>query len=525
MKKSVLWLSLLLLFLAGIGLKLYIVYFGYLNYRYLVPPGYDAIPHLGIINNLGATNWGYPKIFHYIVYYLSNLAHRDPFYVLTYWTPTLVILPSLALFFLLKQIFDLKTAWIAVLFFLFTSNYPLYGFVDGNYPNILGYGFFAIFCLAFAVKYLKTKKGLHLYLAAFFYILTGLTHHFSFTELSGILLLSLVTLIVSGQVKLSNFRLNFRQRSTVLLSLGLLLFLLVIYRTYGSLLISFIVGLVSNSPAVRDTYLNQAVPFNRYPEIVGPVIWYGGMFGFFYALATFLRSDKKDYTKIMCFVWLILIYTLSRLPASGLPERFARELAVPLMVFFAYLISRLVNHTDGAGQNRRFQFLGYAFIAYLIIINSSLSNTVLVDSLPNSFSKMVWFNQPDQFKSDYLKNNFAPDQKIYINPFANPYVKLMTKANLVDFSLDSESIAAYRIKKSPQKQDVIFYHNLIKDLARGNRGNIFYIFPKPASNPDSAVYPIFSQYDIYNDIMRDIANNQQVIKKFTDGSIIVKIEK
>ena len=527
MKKNIKWLLLFLLFVFCIGLKLYIVYFGYINYHYIVPPGYDAIPHLNLINNLASSSWGYPKLFHYIAHYLSDLTHRDPFYILTYWTPTMIILPSLSIFFLLKQIFNLKTAGIATLFFLFTSNYPLYGFVDGNYPNILAYGFFAVLCIAFIIKYINTKKLFYLYISALFYILTGLTHHFSFAELNGILLLSLITMAITRQIKLPKLRFNVRNYSTLFLSLLLLYFLFIIYKIYGSQYISFFTGLISNKSVIQDAYLSQAVQYYRYPDIVGSLIWYGGTLGLFYMIITFSKSQKKDYTKLILFVWIILIYSLSRLPSSGLPERFARELAVPLIICFAYLINRLINHLDHLELNRLSIIFGYGFIIYFIIINSSLYNPALLDSLPNSFSGMVWYDQSDQGKSDYIKNNFSSDQSIYINPYANPYMKLMTKANLVDFSLSAINIDTYGKKKSSkkEKQDIINYDNMIKSLTKDNRGKVFYIFSKPESNPDGIVYPIFGGYDAYNDIMRDMVKDQKVIHKFIDSSFIMKIEK
>ena len=530
-KKLLTYFFLFVFFGICLGIKLYLVYFGYNFYHYLVPPGYDAIPHLAMIKSLSNQSvWanfiGYPKLFHYLIFYLSQIFHQDSFSILTYWTPVLIIFPAIALYFLLKQIFNLKTAVIASLFFLFTSNYPLYGFVDGNYPNILAYGFFAIFCLAFIIKYSKTKKLFQLYAAIFFYILTGLTHHFSFAELNGILFLSLMAMIFTRQLKLPKPKYNVHYFFVFLLSLFLLFSLLFAYKLYGTQFTSFFIGLISNKSVIQDAYLNQAVQYHRYPEIIGPLIWYGGILGFFYMLITFLKSQEKDYTKMIIFVWVILIYLLSRLPASGLPERFARELAIPITICFAYLIDRIINHPADMRLNRLSVLAGYGLMIYLIIINSSLYNPVMLDSLPDSFSKMVWYTQADQEKSDYLKNNFSADEAIYINLYANPYMQLMTKANLVNFPLSGVSMDIYnKMKKNKQeKQDELNYNNTINSLIKDNRGKLFFISPKPKGNTDGAVYPIFGQFEVYDNIMKDLTRNQPIIKKFADGSRLYRIE-
>ena len=99
-----------ILLVAGFALQLYLVYFGYMTYHYLVPPGSDAIQHYNIIEQIITTGkinfFIYPPVFHLLVILINHMTHFGIFNILTYWTPILVVLPALCMFFLLKQLFD-----------------------------------------------------------------------------------------------------------------------------------------------------------------------------------------------------------------------------------------------------------------------------------------------------------------------------------------------------------------------------------------------------------------------------------
>jgi hypothetical protein len=467
---------------------------------------------------------GYPKLFHLIVYYLSHIFHLDYFYILTYWTPILIVLPSLAIFYLLKQLFNIRTAAIASLLFLFTSNYPLYGFVDGNYPNMLGYGFFGVLCISFIIKYLQSKKWINLIYSVFFYLLTGLTHHLSFIELTAILLIFIVVVLVlfffSDQRKTLKIK-HFIGGFIVFICIGTIIFFT--YKLYGKMFLNFTNGLFDNNPALKDLYLNQAVEYYNYSKIMGPIIWYGGLLGFLYLVIAFFSEEERDIKKILPLIWVLLIYILSRMSSSAIPERFARELSIPLLLCFAYLIEYIYKNFD---LNNISTTLSYGFIAYIIIINSSLFNPTLLDSLPNSFSNLVWFNEMDQDKIDFIVKNINSKDPVFINPYANPYMELKSKQRFTDFSLNNNNLKTIDdLKKnlhdnsSNQKE----YDSMIQSLKKSYLGKTMLISAKPPGNTDGIVYPIYKYFDEYNQSMRDIAKGQKVLKQFSDGSIVVQI--
>jgi len=522
--------NILLLIFCGvcISIKLYIVYFGYVFYHYLVPPGYDVIPHSETIKSLLDKNiWanfvGYPKLFHYIIFYLSQIFHKDSFYILTYWTPVLIIIPSIAMYFLLRQIFNAKTAIITTAFLLFTENYPLYGFVDGNYPNILGYGFFAIFCLAFFIRFIINKKLLDLSFFIIFYALTALTHHLSFAELTSIILFSTISLFIYFLFQKTTINKKLIMRVVFLLIILVLIFLLA-NRMYGTLFITYTNGLITGDSVIKDTHLSRAVDYFRYPDIVGPIIWYGGLMGLLYLISSFNNSKESKPIKIIIFAWISILFTLSKLPQSGLPERFAREIALPLTVCFAYLINS-ITHSLERHNNRISSIISYGFVGFVIILNSSLFNPVLLDSLPNSFSNMVWYRQVDQVKTDYIHAHYSKDNPIIINPYANPYMEIKNKGFVKNFVLSNDFSELDKKNKEYNQQHIQeIYRSLIDKEIKININKVFLISPKPSGNTDGIVYPIFGGFEKYYSIMSDITKNQKIIKQFSDGAYVVKIE-
>ena len=269
--------------------------------------------------------------------------------------------------------------------------------------------------------------------------------------------------------------------------------------------------------------MSQAVDYSRYPNIVGPIIWYGGLLGLLYLISAFNHSEEKKPIKIILCVWLLILFSLSRLPQSSLPERFARELALPLVVCFAYLIN-LITQTRGSGS-RIGSIIGYGFIGYVIILNSSLFNPVLLDSLPDSFSDMVWYREVDQAKTDYIQANFSKDNPVIINPYANPYLGLINKGFVANFVPSSDFSVIDKVKTESDKQEFQeIYRGFIAKEVNNNANKVLLINPKPPGNTDEIVYPIFGGFEKYNDIMNDIAKDQKIIKKFTDGAYAVKIE-
>lgn len=498
----------------GFALKLYIVYFGYLYYNYLVSPGSDAIAHYQLIQSLSTgirshlTN--YPPLFHLLVLGLSKVFRVDSWQILTSWTPVLVILPAAAMYFLLRQLFSVKIAVLTTLIMLLASNYPLFAFVDGNYPDMLAYGLFSTLMFAFIVRYFGSGKVKDLIAAGFLFLAITLTHHFTFITIFGILfcfgLVQLFLYLRSNRGKPISKRAKI---VLVIFTAAIMLIITVAGKLYGTFLFDFIRGLLTHNPGLHDAYLNSALPFSEYPQINGPVVWFLGIAGFIVLILSRAGNPKEAAAKQLVIIWLLFFYLVSRIVSSAVPARFARELALPLVVCLAYLLDYLFAAKD---KIRIYKFaLAVGLIGYLIFMNSAFFAGL--DKLPEAFSWQVWFWPKDQQKLDYLQGHVPQDQSILYNPSANLFVPIRAKNKLVALTLSSDQIA--RADKDYSK---------ILDEIKNQYKDIHYIFidVKPPSNPSGITFSKYAQFELDNKILEDLGRDGQTIKKFDDGTKLIE---
>jgi len=512
--------------LVGFGLKIYFVYYGYIYSHYLVPPGFDGLPHyLNIKAILGTAKFDfslYPPGFYYLVIWLSKLFHRDAFYILTYWTPMLIVLSPVAVYFLLRQLFDLKISVLTTLVFLLASGYPLYAFVDGNYPDMLAYGFFAVLLFAFLIRFFKTHRFANLAVAGVLLLLIAVTHHFTFFIVTAVLAVFGLVLLFSNRKNL-DFILSRKNLGVSIL--GILLIILCIYfafHFYGPVILSFAQGFLTSNPALKDTYLNLPVKLADYPSLMGPVVWYLGVAGLFYLIVSTFSEKKDIYTKLLIIVWIVVLYLLSRTSSVAVPGRFARELAVPLVIATGYLINYLLNLNVSLVSRINLVF-GYGLLGYFIIMNSLLYTGI--GALPNSFNEWVWFWPVDQEKIDYMTKNVSSQDPILFNPNANIYTPAKSTNSLIPLAMTKEQktiVDSYLLNQNKANQKA--YNDLVSNYEE-EYPNISYIFidVKPPSNPDPKTYPPYADFREKDTVLRAMAARGVVLQTFSDGAELVKL--
>ena len=510
-------------FTVAILVKIYFVYYGYEHAHYLVPPGSDVIQHLAMVKNILAGNLSsqYPPGFHLLIAALSKIFNRDAFYFLTYWTPILIILPTLTIYFLLRQLFSRRVSVITASILLLTSNYPLFAFVDGNYPDMLAYGCFAVLMFAFLIRHYKTQNPRNLIWVGLFLFLTALTHHLTFVSVFSILaifgFLQLFINLVIEKVKLS--------KKDWLIGLAVFLVVIIILvlvnAIYGSIVSSFLNGLLSNNSAISNAYLVQLLDLGDYPSLEGNLIWYGGILGLIYMVFSVFSNKLENKTKQLVLVWFFFFLIMSRLSASGLPGRFARELALPLTVSLGFLI----NYFLELNQTKKpiTLFFGYGLLGLLIYINSSFFTGL--GKLPDSFNRMIWFWPKDQVKLDYLAKNVSLNSPVLYNPNANLFVVIRSKNALAPLQLsDGDFEIARKYLHNPEDNDSkMAYNLLVQRLKDQNKEQYIFIDVKPPSNPSGDVYTPYQGFEEKNQILKDLAKNGQKIKQFEDQSALYKM--
>lgn len=531
------WFFLLLLFL-GFVLQLYLVYFGYIHYHYLVPPGSDAIQHYRIIQTIldtGQINFiSYPPGFHVLTILASKVSGVDTFSILTYWTPILVLLPSLSMFFLLKQLFDNRVSTLATLIFLLGSAYPLYGFIDGNYPNILAYGVLGILMFGFIIRFLKTKRYINLIISSLLLLAIALIHHFTFIN---ILLILLVFFLIQGVSLIAGKKIQAKIWCWQFFA-GLIAFMIMavtLYfsiKFYGDTILKFANGFISNTPALKNEYLNEPLNFNEYATLAGELVWFLGLGGLFYLLISSFKAGPEAKAKQLVLIWIAYFFIMSRLDATALPARFARELAPALVVAIAFLLNYLLNLNPQKIRGYRV-FLGYGLVGFMIITNSLLYTGIA--KVPNSFNDMIWFWPNDQEKIDKIHDildNDLDDQssrRVLYNPYANLYIPIKADNGFMPLKLTPEEIKLaeenldtaydYIPLSSKKIKELTGYPKMIHDLREEhNKIQFIFIDVKPPSNPSEKVYPRYSGYDVYKKVMTDMVDSGTAIEKFSDGS-------
>lgn len=521
--------------LAGFVLQIYLIYFGYKAYNYQVPPGSDAIAHYGIIQKIIETGQisfiNYPPGFHLLVIFLAKIFHQGTFYILTYWTPMLVVLPALSMYFLLRQLFENKVSVITTLIFLLTSYYPMVNFMDGNYPDILAYGVFAILMFAFLIRYLNHKKIINLAYASILFLAIAVVHHFSFVNILAILvifsLFPLYSFIFERKMVVKFGWWQFIIGFIVAGIIGTGLYFAV--KFYGPLIMKFADGFISNKSALSNNYLNTALDYPEYISVTGPVVWYFGLIGLFYMFISSFKAGPQARVKQLVVIWVIYFFLMSRFGASALPARFAREIAPALIVAIGFLLNYMVNLNSLRFKGYKIA-IGFGLLGFVLVTNSFLMTGPA--RIPESFSNMIWFWPKDQAKIDYI--NERTSYEVLYNPYANLYMPIKAPANFKSLSLTNDELKIVKETKiehysyvyisSKKAKTLKGYEKLIYDLRQQN-AQVKYILldVKPPSNPDPKVYPKYAEFEAFNKVLDDLADSGTVVKKFDDGSRLVKM--
>lgn len=510
---------------AVLFLKLLFLYYTYWHKHFLAPPGFDASVHYQNIKALmetGAINFSsYPPGFYFLVVLIHKIFRADIWSILSNWTPILIILPSLAMFFLLRQLFSLKVSVVTISILLLSSNFPLYAFVDGNYPDMLAYGFFAVLLFAFLIRYYKTKSNYSLIYAGILLLAIALTHHFTFFNILGIL-------VVFSLVQLTIYLIQSRGKkdkkflgviSLVLMALGFSL--LLANFLYGQNFVNIISSLFAGKSAVANLFLNQTLSYPEYPGLSGGLIWYLGVLGFFYLLSANFQSQTRAKTKQLVITWLLFFFLLSRLSLVGIPGRFARELALPLVVCIGFLFDYVLEQLPF--KNRLGQILALGLIGFVILMNSALYTNL--DQITDPYRRYVWFQEIDQEKVNYLSQNVAQDTTILYNPNANLYlpVKTTNRLETVETTVAQKAIVTQYLNFPKSGRVIDQYHNLLNEM-QAKYGQTTYIFSdvKPDADTNETVYFHYKGYSENKKLLDDLGTNYQVIKVFDDGATLYK---
>jgi len=504
MKKEIskkwLWLVLAVLIALAAYLRLRLLYWGYINDQFLVPPGTDPLVHLSYIEKILSTGtiWdittSYPQGLHIIAALFTKMFFLEPMTLVKFGMPLLIILPVIPLYLLGRELMGKVFAFWAVIVYLLANGSAIVAYGDGLYANLVGSYFFLPFILFFVVKILKNpREKKNYFYAVLLYVLLGFFHHMSFALTSIILLVIAVVTIISRWVSGRGILNRMTTKQKILAIIGLAMIIVCTWLLYRFYLGDVIIKAIANVQKLG--YIRFPIEFSEYREMVGPLVWYIGLIGVFLIIVRSSLSPKLTRMATVLLSWFGVMFLASRVVYSFMPDRIARETALPLVFLSAYVISYLMQVTD----RRWLKIMFAAAFGWMLVTNTTMLYSGPY-SLPQGFALQIRFQKMDLINLKTLHRHLPTGVKVAITP-ASPYIPLF----------------------SPDQQFVIMPKTILNQSQFNDyleKNNIEYIATMPITKGaiENVRFPEFIGYKYLNKVVRDYPGEEV----YDNGNVILK---
>ena len=283
----------------------------------------------------------YPPGFHYLTAAISRLSGLEPLEIFPVLAPALLVLPPLALYALGRRLWGWEYGVAAALFAGLIANSTYMQFVEARYPNLVT----AQFLLVLAVGALFGLYGSSSPRAGLLLALVGssVVLYHQVASLYEAALLGMVGLCFVPYLLVREWG----RGLALFLWLGLLGLLSVVFAWDTYDLPRAVAGLVGGSEAGRAgdavaMALGTQPPlgFEHLLAITShPVLWLGFLGAFLLMAGPSGASVQYTLARATLLLWGLLLFVGSLTSASGFPERFERDLSMPLALLasFAFL--------------------------------------------------------------------------------------------------------------------------------------------------------------------------------------------
>ncbi|MGI9049728.1 MAG: hypothetical protein ACR2GU_10235 [Rubrobacteraceae bacterium] len=294
----------------------------------------------------------YPPGFHTMTAGISRLSGLDPLRIFPVLAPTFLLLPALSLYALARRLWGAEYGLAAALFAGLLLNGPYEYFSDAMYPNMVTSQFLLVLAVTILFE-LYTRPSAR---TGLLFALLGSSVVLYHQVAS--LYLALLLLPISVYLLPRLFTRDRLKGVTLLLSLAALGVISFLYAWDTYNLSSLGAKLLGGSgegttgSAVLMTIGTQ-VPFLP-NDLIGtvltqPVTWLG-LFGAFLLCNDKGTRKEAPYplVRFTLLLWLVILIVGSVNPLTGFPQRFSRDLGMPLALMaalvFVSILSRLVRH-------------------------------------------------------------------------------------------------------------------------------------------------------------------------------------
>lgn len=411
-------------FLGYFGLFGFLGLFSYGNqllYRYLVPPGGDAINHVAIVDRI--LSGQYAQVLHYhlawhaIVALITRISGVESITVMAWLGPMLLVVGGITLFYFNKRYFGVVAGLVSLVLISFLSRQPLQTFSDGGFPNVLAV--MIVLPLAMiALERISTvtnKPGATL---IFILAMAGLflSHH-----LTTLVAIPVMAAYVVVQVMLALDRTRLSKAVILLIPIAFyLLFAIGAFIVLPLLGETTIGDLARNFVAVDGSWPfihligqlanpNAIIDLPSYPNAIGEAVVYLGTIGVLVAAYYFVKESNSPRGRIslLLLIWLTFLLFGSQTPALGFPVRLMRDLAVPLALLGGVLAQAVYNVITA-------RKIPTIFAVVIILLGLTNGYLTLVDRVKaiGAPNPLVYHRAEDQKMSLWITQNLPPNRII-----------------------------------------------------------------------------------------------------------------
>ena len=367
----------------------------------------------------------YPPGFHALTALVSRLSGLEPLEIFPVLAPALTVLPALACYALARRLWGRSYGAVAAFFSGVLLVGPYASFAEARYPNLVSADFLMVLAVA-ALILVYSSPGVRSGLL-FAALGSSVVLYHQVASLYLALLLALIAALSLPYLLLARHR---KRAVALSLSLSLLGFLSVLYAWSTYDLPDLASGLAAGG---SDTGAGgRAVTIaigSQDPLSLGhllattsqPVAWLGLLGAFLVLGDLLLRRGRLGAPQRLAYLtlllWVVLLFVGSRTSLSGFPQRFERDLGIPLAVLAALsFIAILRPRERTASLTTRLVAVPVATLALAVVGVQAAENLINADA-PSSNVISAEVAAAGEWLGDH-----GTDGNIVVTPYLNDHV-------------------------------------------------------------------------------------------------------
>ncbi|WP_273844724.1 hypothetical protein [Rubrobacter calidifluminis] len=312
----------------------------------------------------------YPPGFPTLTAVICRLGRLTPLELFPVLAPALPALGALAAYALSRRLWGWEFGVAAAFLSGVVASSSYDDFAQARYPNFFSAYFLMVLAVAALLDLYRNPSARRALLSGLLGSSVVLYHPVGTLYMA--LLLACVSVLIVPYLLFTAQR---REALTLVLSLSLTAVLSVLWawRTYDlPHLLSGISSPGGTGRAVAVTIGSQSPPDFRgtLAELSPPVLWLGLLGLLLLALHT--PSRKEIAARATLLLWVLILFAGSRTSLSGFPERFSRDLSIPLVAAAAFASVSLVRPAWQAGLPRLLSKTTLVLLCTVVVIQAAL---------------------------------------------------------------------------------------------------------------------------------------------------------